>query len=79
MKLREYIQNLNKLAKEHPEYLDLDVIYAADDEGNDYNLVEFEPTPMFHDEDNDYYIDKDNFDYEFEGEEEFEANVICIN
>lgn len=79
MKLREYIQNLNKLAKEHPEYLDLDVIAASDDEGNDYNKVNHEPTPMFHDEDNDYYIDEDNFDDEFEGEEEFEANVICIN
>ena len=60
MNLREYIENLNKFAEEHPEYLDLDVIYASDDEGNDYDYVSNEPTPMFHDEDNDYY--------EFEGE-----------
>ena len=49
MKLREYIENLNKLATEHPEYLDLDVIYASDDEGNYYNEVNYEPAPMFHD------------------------------
>lgn len=80
MKLGEYIENLNKLAAEHPEYLDLDVINSSDDEGNDYNFIlGHEPTPMFHDKDNNYFLDKDNFDYESEGEEEFEPNVICVN
>ena len=40
MKLSTYIEECRKILK---KYGDLDVIYASDDEGNDYNLVHHTP------------------------------------
>ena len=37
--LKEYLERLNKLVEEHPEYLDLPLIYSVDDEGNRYEYV----------------------------------------
>lgn len=39
MKFKEYLEELNKLAEENPESLNMDVIYASDDEGNSYHTV----------------------------------------
>lgn len=36
MKLREYIEQLQKFAEMNPETLDMDVIYSRDDEGNGF-------------------------------------------
>lgn len=82
MKLREYIQNLNEFASKHPDYMDLDVIYASDEEGNNYDRLYNEPTPMFkhNDENDDYYSEyyvEEEFQEEFDGD--FKPNVICIN
>lgn len=39
MKLREYLNNLIDLVKDHPEYLQLEVVYATDDVETFYNKV----------------------------------------
>lgn len=41
MTLKEYAAKLTELAEKHP---DLEVIYAKDDEGNDFRPVHFGPT-----------------------------------
>lgn len=40
----EYVNNLQRVLKENPEYKDLPVVYSSDDEGNDYMTVSFEPS-----------------------------------
>lgn len=52
MKLGELIQNLEDIVKDHPEYLDLDVVYSSDDEGNFYRYVYYSPSVGFYDEEN---------------------------
>jgi len=42
MKLKEYIKHLQKIDQEHPEN-NFDVVYATDDEGNEYNRVGYVP------------------------------------
>jgi len=44
MKLKEFLDNLNKLVKDHPEYLELDVITSKDAEGNGFEEVYYEPS-----------------------------------
>lgn len=39
MKLKEYVQHLHELIALNPEALDYEVIYSADDEGNEFNKV----------------------------------------
>lgn len=38
MKLKEYIKNLQEIAEEYGD--DLDIVWAIDDEGNDYRKVD---------------------------------------
>lgn len=40
MKLKEYAEKINALAEKYP---DVDVIYSADDEGNAFSLVHYDP------------------------------------
>ena len=66
MKLREYIEQLQKFAEMNPETLDMDVIYARDDEGNGFQEVHYAPSKGFYE------------DMEFqEGDED--VNAVCIN
>lgn len=44
MTLKEYLDNLNKLVKENPETLDMQVITSKDDEGNGFSLVYYPPS-----------------------------------
>lgn len=46
MTLREYIEKLQKLVKENPETEQMLVVYSADDEGNSYQKVYFDPVVM---------------------------------
>lgn len=66
MKLKEFMENLNKLIKERPEALELDVVTSKDDEGNGFNLVHYSPQIGHLDEDRDFT-------------EEKEVNAICVN
>lgn len=43
MKFKEYLEKLNNIAERTPESLDYEVVYALDDEGNEYNTVNFPP------------------------------------
>lgn len=81
MKFKEYLENLNKLAEENPETLDMTVVYAKDDEGNGFQEINYAPSIG-------------NFDHEYHGEfssqeniaeepeeypEDIEMNAICVN
>ncbi len=44
MKFKEYLAKLNKLANDNPAALELPVVYSKDDEGNQFRLVEYDPT-----------------------------------
>lgn len=41
MKLQQYIEKLQELLNEHGN---LELIYSTDDEGNEYNTVNYEPS-----------------------------------
>lgn len=83
MKLKEYLEVVNKLLEENPEHGELEVIYSHDDEGNAYQIVNNTPTLcMVGDLENEYFLDDIIFDGEkdFYGKEvEFKPNAICIN
>jgi hypothetical protein len=44
MKLKQYLDNLNRLVKETPEILDLELVYSGDEEGNDFHPLNYLPT-----------------------------------
>lgn len=44
MTLKQHIEYVEELVKNNPEVLELEVVYAIDDEGNDYKLVSFKPS-----------------------------------
>ncbi len=67
MKLKEYLEKLNKLAEENPMLLTLDVITSKDDEGNGFNQVHYDPQPGFFTEEGEFQ--------ELAGE----CNAICLN
>jgi hypothetical protein len=66
MKLKKYIKILNELVEKNPELLEAKVIYSIDDEGNNYNHVNFGPSPG--------HYDDGDFDQESK-----DINAICIN
>lgn len=68
MKLKEYMDRLNKLVQDNPKALEFEVIAAIDDEGNGYNPVFFHPTLGTYDGD-DFKTDVDPTEF----------NSICIN
>ena len=82
MNLRKYLDNLNKLVEEHPEALEFEVISAADDEGNNYQKVSFDPSiGILEGEYRGDFIsleqlkeEPDEFDYT-----EKDVNCVCIN
>lgn len=57
MKLHEYIYVLNKMVKEDPSLLELEVYAASNNEGNSYNRVNWCPSVYYqhkHDKDSMY-------------------------
>ena len=75
MKLKEYIKSLNALVEENPERLEFEVIYSADDEGNHYFPVIYEPTIGFH-QGGEFYCPHELEDFDLSDEK---PNSICIN
>jgi len=74
MKLKEFIDNLNKLIADDPEVLNLDVIFSIDDEGNGFNHINFSPSiGVFDDEGNGDFIDEPG------NHDKKDINAICIN
>jgi len=82
MKLSTYIEECQKILE---KYGDLDVIYASDDEGNDYNLVHH--TPCVGEYENREFTLEAHFDEAEEyidgvdGSEtvNYTVNAVCIN
>ena len=49
MKFKNYVENLQEFLKELPETAEMEVVTSIDDEGNGYNVVQFEPSiAQFH-------------------------------
>lgn len=76
MKLKEYIDNLNQLVNERPELLELDVIYAKDEEGNGFEELYYGPTVGCLTEDREFVPFDQYEDFELD---ETNTNSICIN
>lgn len=75
MNLSDYIKQLQKLEK---EYGDLPVIYASDDEGNNYHKVEGTAgSPCQVENIDDYYLERVYF--EDDEEDTIGYNAVIIN
>jgi hypothetical protein len=74
--LKDLKEEIEALIKENPQYADLPIIYASDDEGNDYQKVHNTLTLMI-------VEDIDGRSLEVNNEEEDgdskKINCICIN
>lgn len=74
MKLKTYVDALNEVLKQNPEYGELDTVYC-DEEGNDFKHLDFLPTlGNFNSGD---FTQVDN--YEDVDEEARITNAVCIN
>ncbi len=76
MKLSEYLENLQELVRDRPELINAEVIYSIDDEGNDYKMVHYGPTP------GNYYHLRGDFVTENDiqdDESDLPTNAILIN
>lgn len=71
MKVKEYLNNLIEMVKRNPKLEEYDVIYASDDEGNDFKPVIFTPTIM-------KVLNEGDYSLEVETMSE-SPNAICIN
>jgi len=60
---------------------DLPLIYAKDDEGNDFDYVFFSPTPGYFDDDACEFIDdvEDFNSMRDEDDKELTINAVCVN
>lgn len=85
MKLAQLLDQLNELAKERPEALEMEVVYSRDDEGNGFQLLGSIGGIGCYDTDSglDDFIFEEHYkdDPEWYNEEglEFKPNAICIN
>lgn len=79
MKLKEYLENLLKMADEDPKLLDYTVISSIDDEGNGFNEVYWKPSLGHFNEDRDFYSKENIEEDPEEYDEDIEINAICIN
>ena len=70
MKLKDYLEELNKIVKEKPESLEWKVVYAKDDEGNGYQTVSYLPSYGS--------FDGEDF-YDRYVEEALGEKVVCLN
>lgn len=76
MKLKEFIDNLNKLVVDRPETLEFDVVSAVDDEGNAYNLIYFTPTIGYYEQEDAMF---ESGGAMLEDDEYRVPNAVCVN
>ena len=74
MKFKEYLEGLNKMVETRPELLDLEVVYATDDEGNSFSAVRQSPT-IGRFRDGDEFMESTSEDWD----ESDKINAVCIN
>ncbi len=74
MKLKAYIERLNKILAEDPKNANLEVVYSIDDEGNAFHSVNSDPVIGI-------YERNDFMDMEYAKDEykNAKANAVCIN
>ena len=75
MNLKEFIEGLQKFAKENPETLEMNVLTSADDEGNGYNIVHYEPSKGIF-EDSEFLSFEQYKDWE---KDDSDTNAVCVN
>lgn len=68
MKLKVYLEALNKLAHENPSALEYDIVTAKDDEGNGFNPVNYFPQLGVIDADGDFGETRHDI-----------ASAVCLN
>ena len=76
MTLEKYLKHLNKIVEKNPEALKYELIYAKDDEGNDFKAVSYKPSLGFLNVNDNEFTSVEDEDFK---ELEEEPNVICIN
>jgi len=69
MKISRLIRRLTQLEKEHGN---IDIIYAADDEGNNYSEVHYDASPV-------WYLETDAVSLDSEFKVDGMKKVVCIN
>jgi hypothetical protein len=74
MNLRKYIEKLTKFAEEDPQRLEMEVVYASDDEGNKYTPVYYNPSEGHFDNDGGFMSDKKDLE-----DGDYKINAVCIN
>ena len=80
MKLKEFLDNINRMVQEDPNILELTVINAKDAEGNGFEEVYHEPSIGVFDSEEGEYCPNNSEDFEDEYEYTKEdINSICIN
>ena len=67
MKLKKYIKGLQKFVEANPGSENYKVVTSADDEGNSYNEVCWDPSAGHYE------------DSEFYQEEDYKPNAVCVN
>lgn len=72
MKLKEYVDSLNKLLADNPEAAEYMTVYSLDDEDNSCNTVRFEPSIGSYDE-KEFY---DKYGMVAAG---LKPNCVCVN
>jgi len=77
MKFKDYVAELNEFLEQNPAVGEFTAIYAADDEGNGFQIVS-SGEPMVGNFDGEY---KGEFmaDEEELAEYEYDVNAVCIN
>lgn len=79
MKLKEFLENINKMVQDNPEILELTVVSSKDDEGNEFNKVHYNPAIGYFIEEDLEFISADQFEDFGDESEELIINSICIN
>jgi len=77
LKLKEFLENLDKFVKDNPDALDMYVVTSGDDEGNQYNFVYYTPTIGYYDRGDKNFVSIHQYD-EF-GYKPNMNNSVCIN
>jgi hypothetical protein len=76
MKLGAYIKTLQQMVKENPELKNYEVVYSADDEGNQFQVVYFSPTVGQY-KDGEFMTSGDLESFDMDSN--FKNNAVCIN
>jgi hypothetical protein len=74
MKLGEYLENFQELVRDQPELIDAEVVYSIDDEGNDYGVVNWNPSAGHFDKRAREFISEHHIE-----DEEMPINAVLIN